>query len=305
MDGVIAWAIAIIAAIPFGIFDSSSDDLSGLWLLVAVPLCTVYFWLTMRRGGARNGQTFGKQAVGLRVIRDDGEPIGLGTVLFRELLLKFVIGWITMIGWLVDGLWPLGEGQHRAIHDLIASTHVVADDWRVKPPKPVAAAPPTALAPAIQRYLSEGRQAEARIREAVERAELPYVELGPEVDALVSVMERSARRAQLLHEALEDTPVTTVEDRLRRLESTDKRELIDAVRQQLVVQERLQSQLTRFEDEMERIVVELETIRGSLLNVSASTDADNQQQLAYQVRGLRDEMTSVAAGMSAAFDPET
>ena len=259
----------------------------------------------MRRGGDRNGQTFGKQAVGLRVIRDDGQPIGLGTVLFRELLLKFVIGWITVIGWLVDGLWPLGEGQRRAIHDLIARTHVVADDWRVKPPKPVAAAPPTALAPEIQRYLSEGRRAEARIREAVERAELPYVELGPEVDALVSVMERSARRAQLLYEALEDIPVTTVEARLRSLEGTDKRELIDAVRQQLAVQERMQSQLTRFEDEMERIVVELETIRGSLLNVSASTDADNQQQLASQVRGLRDEMTSVAAGMSAAFDPET
>ena len=41
---------------------------------------------------------------------------------------------------------------------------------------------------------------------------------------------------------------------------------------------------------MERIVVELETIRGSLISVSASTDADNQQRLADRVRGLRDEM---------------
>ena len=61
-------------------------------------------------------------------------------------------------------------------------------------------------------------------------------------------------------------------------------------------------QLTSFMDEMERMVVELETIHGSLLNLSASTDAGVQQQLADQVCTLRDEMAAVAAGMSAAFD---
>src|SRR3954452_12413566 len=93
LDLVIAGSIALLAGIPFGIFDSSSDECSGGWFLVAIALCTAYYWLTMRRDGAYNGQTLGKQAIGLRVVRDDGQPVRLGLVLLRELLLKFLVGW--------------------------------------------------------------------------------------------------------------------------------------------------------------------------------------------------------------------
>ena len=48
---------------------------------------------------------------------------------------------------------------------------------------------------------------------------------------------------------------------------------IDALTHQLSVQRKMESQLARFYDEMERMVVELDTIRGSLVSVSASTDA--------------------------------
>src|SRR4051812_46676366 len=60
LDLLIAASIAFVAAIPFGILDSSSDDASGLWFVVAIPLCTAYYWLTMRRKGVYNGQTLGK-----------------------------------------------------------------------------------------------------------------------------------------------------------------------------------------------------------------------------------------------------
>ena len=55
---------------------------------------------------------------------------------------------------------------------------------------------------------------------------------------------------------------------------------------------------------MERIVVELDTVRGTLVSVSASTDAANQQRLAAEVRGLRDELGAVAAGMSEAYEAQ-
>ncbi len=151
-------------------------------------------------------------------------------------------------------------------------------------------------------YLTAARAAETRIHDAIERAELPYVEVGREVDSLLVVMERSARRAQLLDEALGDTPMARIEERLDGAANTGRHELANALQQQLEVQRRLQAQRDRFEDEMERIVVELETIRGSLISVSASTDADDQQRLADRVRGLRDEMSAVATGMSAGFD---
>lgn len=304
LDGLIALVITAVVAIPFGDSGSSNDDASALGLLIAVVVCTAYYWLTMCRGGERNGQTLGKQAVGIRVVRNDGQPVRGGIVLFRELFLKFFLGWITAVGWLIDGLWPLGDRENRAIHDHIAATHVVTVPARVRAPRPLPQ-PPLALAPDIECYLTDARRAATRIRGAIDRAELPYAEVGHEIDSLLGVMDRSAQRAQLLHEALDDTPVTKVEGRLAELEGdADRQELIDALDQQLEVQRRMQRQLSRFKDEMERIVVELETIRGSLLNVAASTDVEDQERLADRVRGLRDGMSAVATGMSAGYDAD-
>ena len=306
IDLMIAWGIAFILAIPLAAIDPEGSGLGALtWLVLVVALCTAYYALTMGRAGARNGQTWGKQALGIRVVRDDGRPVALGTVLLRELLLKFVGGVITGIGWVIDNLWPLGDRENRALHDLAASTHVVSTR-AVAPARPPAAepvVPPSRrLAPPIERHLSAAHAAERRIHEAIARAHLPYADVSREIDELLRSMERSAERAQLLYDALEQKPVSQVERRLEELRGTDKTELIGALEQQLTVQRRMDRQLSDFLDEMERLVVELETIHGSLLNVSASTDADVQQRLADKVSALRDELGAVAEGMSAAFD---
>ena len=161
---------------------------------------------------------------------------------------------------------------------------------------------PATLAPEIRRHVLDARGTEARIREAIERAELPYAEVSSEVDALVSLMEVCAQRAQLLYEALAETPPRGIETRLRELMGSGKSELIEALEHQLAVQHKMQRQLEAFYDQMERIVVELNSIRGSLLSVSASTDVANQQRLAADVRALRDELGSLAEGMSEAFE---
>ncbi|HEX6027068.1 MAG TPA: RDD family protein [Solirubrobacter sp.] len=307
IDLAIAWAIAFIVAIPFSQIDdpdSTTDDISAVWwLLVVVPLCTAYYALTMGRKGAHNGQTWGKQAVGIRVVRDNGQPVGLSTVLLRELLLKFVAGVVTLVGWIVDNLWPLGDRENRALHDLAASTHVVSTRAPAPQPPVTTPRPPRRmLAPAIERHLQAARDAERRIHDAIARARLPYAEVGHEVHTLMRIIESSSERAQLLYEGLEQTPVAKVEQRLAELEGTGKTELIGALEEQLTVQRRMDEQLTEFLDELERMVVELETIHGSLLNLSASTDAGVQQRLADQVSALRDEMASVAEGMSTAYD---
>ena len=43
-------------------------------------------------------------------------------------------------------------------------------------------------------------------------------------------------------------------------------------------------------------------MQGNLVTVSASTDAANQQQLAAEVRGLREEVGALAEGMSEAYE---
>jgi hypothetical protein len=117
-------------------------------------------------------------------------------------------------------------------------------------------------------------------------------------------MEQSARRAQLLHEALVETPPQRIARRLAELQGSGKTELIEALEHQLGVQRKVAAQLERFYDEMERVVVELDTVRGTLVSLSASTDAANQQRLAADVRGLRDELGALASGMSEAYEAQ-
>ena len=71
---------------------------------------------------------------------------------------------------------------------------------------------------------------------------------------------------------------------------------------QLLVLHRMEGQLQRFYDEMERILVELDTVRGNLISVSASSERANQERLAGEVRALREEVGAVAAGMSEAYE---
>jgi hypothetical protein len=164
---------------------------------------------------------------------------------------------------------------------------------------------PRALAPPIAQLLQGALQREARIREAVEGAQLPYTEVLDEVDRFVRAMEGTARSAQLLFEALDESPPEQVEIRLAELTKANdpsKAELVAALSGQLKVGYKMQRQLQAFYDQMEKILVELDTVRGNLVSVSASTDAANQQQLAADVRGLREEVGALAEGMSEVYE---
>ena len=164
---------------------------------------------------------------------------------------------------------------------------------------------PHALAPPIAGLLRGALQREQRIRDAVERAELPYAEVLDEVDRFVRAIEGTAARAQLLYEALAESPPDRAEARLAELRSTSdpaRTELMGALTGQLAVLRRMERQLQGFYDQMEKILVELDTVRGNLVSVSASTDAADQQQLAAEVRGLREEVGALAEGMSEAYE---
>jgi hypothetical protein len=116
-------------------------------------------------------------------------------------------------------------------------------------------------------------------------------------------MWQTAGRAELLCEGLRDTPPESVARRLETVKAAEpaKAELVDALSQQLAVQQKMEAQLLRFYDQMEQMLVELDTVRGHLITVSASTEADSQERLADDVRDLRVEMGAVAEGMAAAY----
>jgi chromosome segregation ATPase len=159
------------------------------------------------------------------------------------------------------------------------------------------------LAEPIRELLEVAHHREARIREAIERADLPYQEVSAEVDRFVRDMDFAAARAQLLHDALSETPPAWVEQRLQQVSGDrEKAELATALEHQLAVLRRMEGQLRGFYTGMERMLVELETVRANLVSVSASTEAANQTRLAGDVRGLREELSAVADGMREAYE---
>ena len=164
-------------------------------------------------------------------------------------------------------------------------------------------AKPEDFAPPIRQLIEQARTRETRIRDAIARAELPYDEVADEIDRFVAAMESTATRAQLLWEALSDTPPEGVEARIAQLRGDPgEAELVEALTTQLTTLQRMEKQLARFFSEMERILVELDTVRSQLVSVSASTESAQQTELAADVRALRERVGATAEGMAAAFE---
>jgi uncharacterized RDD family membrane protein YckC len=101
-----------------------------LGFLAYLVVACLYAPILMAREGARNGQTWGKQALGIRVIRDGGEQMSFGWAALREIAVKglgvgIASSIIPIIPWFLNFFWPLWDDQNRAVHDMVVSTHVV------------------------------------------------------------------------------------------------------------------------------------------------------------------------------------
>lgn len=121
-------------------FNSETDDippiprafLVGLLVLFVIwfVVALLYPGMTMSRKGGRNGQTLGKQLLGIRVLRDDGQPVSFGFALLREVVIKGLLvgqigGFLLYIPVLLNYLWPLWDESSQALHDKLVKTHVV------------------------------------------------------------------------------------------------------------------------------------------------------------------------------------
>jgi uncharacterized RDD family membrane protein YckC len=112
-----------------------SSDVGGIVVgiisfLAFLVVAFLYAPILMARGGEHNGQTWGKQVVGVRVVRDNGRPMDFGNAALREIAVKglalgIASSIIPLIPYLLNYLWPLWDDQNRAVHDMIVSTHVL------------------------------------------------------------------------------------------------------------------------------------------------------------------------------------
>jgi len=135
LDGLIVGGLAllVLAALGAGFFadgDASTFDVVVgliLFALLFAAIALLYAPLFMAR---TNGQTLGKKVVGIRVVRANLKPVGFWWSVLREAVVKGLLfgalGSVTGgIANLVDALWPLVDGERRALHDFVVDSRVV------------------------------------------------------------------------------------------------------------------------------------------------------------------------------------
>ena len=89
---------------------------STVWLLVIIVWIINFIALPLFRG-----QTLGKMLAGITILKRDGTPVRLGSIILRNVL-GYLLTIITLgIGFLIAAVTPSG----RALHDYIGGTIVV------------------------------------------------------------------------------------------------------------------------------------------------------------------------------------
>jgi len=99
----------------------AAAGLGGLLIFVAFIIAILYEPLMTARKGVHNGQTFGKQAMHIRIVSAQGGPISTGQAWIRFLMRSFVSGSIFYLGF----LWALWDPNKQTWHDKVATTYVV------------------------------------------------------------------------------------------------------------------------------------------------------------------------------------
>lgn len=116
------WGSNLIVSLPLALL---GDDLpvpvaAGLGLLMMVWVIAspiLIFILPLRLW---NGQTIGKRALGIVVVREDGLELSWGQAIARFFL--YFVSYITVF---VGFLWCIWDERKRCLHDIIAKTFVV------------------------------------------------------------------------------------------------------------------------------------------------------------------------------------
>ena len=129
---LIDYVLVLIPAAVGIVLIALDDFRDGIAPIAIVGLVILVFSITVGQAlyftilnGNERGQTYGKRALGIRVIDvQEGGPIGFGRSLARWGV-PFVINLIFCFFSLIDDLWPLWDARNQALHDKFANSIVV------------------------------------------------------------------------------------------------------------------------------------------------------------------------------------
>jgi uncharacterized RDD family membrane protein YckC len=98
---------------------------------VFIAIMVIYYGLTMKREGSKNGQSLGKEMFSITVIREGGEVVDFKYALFRQVAViylffnVFVSIFTAGIGPFLNYLWPIWDEKRQALHDKIVGSRVI------------------------------------------------------------------------------------------------------------------------------------------------------------------------------------
>jgi uncharacterized RDD family membrane protein YckC len=127
IDGIVIW-------LPIGIVFTILEETAGFPQVISYVcqflVASAYYMYLMP---AWNGQTVGKRATSIRVVREDGQPIDAKFAFVRQILVIGIlfdtIGLLfLLIPTILNYLWPLWDDNHQALHDKIVKSRVVRAD---------------------------------------------------------------------------------------------------------------------------------------------------------------------------------
>lgn len=124
IDIVVISSLNGILLSPFKFVNDGIAISVGIWTVTGIASSIVYFayFLLMTKFF---GQTIGKMILGIRVIREDEEPLRWSDLFFREVIGRFIyrVFNFLMILYIMVGF----TDQKQGLHDMFANTRVVYD----------------------------------------------------------------------------------------------------------------------------------------------------------------------------------
>lgn len=123
-DLVIIFSINGLLLSPFKFINDGSLIDIGYWTLTGI-LGAVFFYLYFLLMTKYFSQTLGKMIFGLRVIREDDEPLRWSDLLFREVVGRF----LHRVFFFAVFLYAVAAftNEKQGIHDMIGNTRVVLE----------------------------------------------------------------------------------------------------------------------------------------------------------------------------------
>ena len=117
-DGFLMLALAFVGSWLFlKLFgDATYGPLRHVYQLFLLGLCGIYLVYCW----SHNGQTLAMKTWGLRVVRDDGTPLALGSAILRFVL---ALGGMALAG--AGFLWSLVDRDRQFLHDRLGGTRIV------------------------------------------------------------------------------------------------------------------------------------------------------------------------------------